>query len=86
MKKSKTKVVPQVVEEPAVVAREFQAGDVVKLRSDGPEMTVVSVSDDSLSVIWFQQTDSNQWISERMGSFKKVTLKLVQGVDEVDPY
>jgi uncharacterized protein YodC (DUF2158 family) len=36
----------------------FQIGDVVKLKSGGPKMTVESMDNDGVKCVWFDKADS----------------------------
>ncbi len=40
--------------------RVFKTGDIVKLRSGGPEMTVTSVEGDDIVCTWFDENGVNQ--------------------------
>jgi uncharacterized protein YodC (DUF2158 family) len=54
---------------------QFQTGDVVKLRSGGPEMTVSSTKDQDVWCVWFVGQEE-----AKMHSFKSGMLEKVQPV------
>jgi uncharacterized protein YodC (DUF2158 family) len=54
---------------------EFKVGDVVKLKSGGPEMTVSEVDDDEIECVWFPQGDFTEL---RKAEFIDATLEKVK--------
>ena len=57
------------------MTRKFKIGDVVELKSGGPDMTVVAHTGGGLSCIWF---DDDQGLHD--GTFPPETLDLVLAV------
>ncbi len=53
---------------------EFKAGDVVVLKSSGPEMTITSIQGEDANCAWFVGTDG-----PRFGTFVMIALKRVRG-------
>jgi len=51
-------------------------GDVVRLKSGSPRMTVKKVEDGLVSVVWFEVGSGGQYYNERAGSFPEVTLRI----------
>lgn len=64
------------------VDMEFQAGDVVRLRSGGPAMTVENVGEQYMSTevsvwcVWFERVGNKQVVQR--DTFPPVTLEKVQ--------
>jgi uncharacterized protein YodC (DUF2158 family) len=50
---------------------ELKVGDLVKLKSGGPVMTVVDVDEDEVTCVWFRKL--------READFETVTLEKVEG-------
>lgn len=48
------------------MAHQFKVGDVVKLKSGGPKMTVGAVDGEHAAVIWFDAQGSLQGLSEKV--------------------
>ena len=42
---------------PEMSDSKFNVGDIVKLKSGGPEMTVEDVGEDAISCVWFADTE-----------------------------
>jgi uncharacterized protein YodC (DUF2158 family) len=55
---------------------EFKAGDLVKLKSGGPVMTVVEVDEDEVLCVWFPSDDHRKL---READFDIVTIEKVEG-------
>ncbi len=55
----------------------FKIGDLVKLKSDGPKMTVEGVGDDSIMCVWF---DNKKLLR---AAFAEATLEDAGKLDEI---
>jgi uncharacterized protein YodC (DUF2158 family) len=55
---------------------ELKVGDLVKLKSGGPVMTVVDVDEDEVTCVWFPSNDHRKL---READFETVTLEKVEG-------
>jgi len=55
---------------------EFEAGDIVELKSGGPKMTIAALKQERAFCIWFNQRED--FHEEKSGEFLIVTLKRVK--------
>ena len=55
---------------------EFEAGDIVELKSGGPKMTIAALKQERAFCIWFNQRED--FHEEKSGEFLVVTLKRVK--------
>lgn len=65
--------------------RGFKVGDVVELKSGGPDMTVEDITDDGVACVWFVYASDDTWsnLPDR-DVFEAGALCLITSVDEAD--
>jgi len=55
---------------------DFEAGDVVELKSGGPKMTIAATKQERAICVWFNQRED--FHEEKSGEFLVVTLRRVR--------
>ena len=50
---------------------DFEIGDVVQLKSGGPEMTVTAVNNNEVACAWFKELQP-QWFEFNCGTVRKI--------------
>lgn len=51
----------------------FKIGDVVQLKSGGPEMTIDGISEDTVHCVWFNDKDEHKMNNFHIDSIELVT-------------